>query len=130
MVTQDRLFNHKPADATDPALRPRFATGTVDLRQLLSWRKGDERSPLRHSAIRRVKLEVLQRNAKILDVGNALNMENLTAQRLFESFMAFQKERERNVKVLQRKRDEMRAAAQTNIEALKEALGVREPVSR
>jgi epoxyqueuosine reductase len=60
-------FNHKAADATDPALRPRFPTGTVDLRELLAWRKGEEHSPLRNSAIRRVKLDVLQRNARIVE---------------------------------------------------------------
>ena len=68
--------------------------------------------------------------SKLLDIGNALNMENLTAQRLFETFMAFQKERERNVKVMQRKRDELRTAAQTNIDVLKDALGIRETVNR
>jgi len=62
--------------------------------------------------------------AKMLDVGNALAMEGLTAQRVFEAFMAFQKERERNVKVIQRKREELRLAAQTNIDILKDALGI------
>ncbi len=58
-------WNHKAPSSEDPALQPRFPTGTVDLRQLLSWRTG-EPSPLTGSAIKRVKLPVLQRNAMIV----------------------------------------------------------------
>jgi epoxyqueuosine reductase QueG len=68
-------FNDGAPVATDPALRPRFATGTVDLRALLAWRKGQGGSPLRHSAMRRVKLEVLQRNARIVERNLERNLE-------------------------------------------------------
>lgn len=58
-------WNSKAPDATDPALAPRFPTGTLDLRELLSWTVDDYRRELRHSAMKRVKLPVLQRNARV-----------------------------------------------------------------
>lgn len=58
-------WNSKAPDATDPALLPRFPTGTLNLRELLSWTADDYRGNLRHSAMKRVKLPVLQRNARI-----------------------------------------------------------------
>jgi epoxyqueuosine reductase len=59
-------WNHKAPHATDPALTPRFPTGTIDLRQLLAWRRDEYNAAFRHSAIKRVKLPVLQRNAGIV----------------------------------------------------------------
>jgi epoxyqueuosine reductase len=58
-------FNGKPPATEDQALAPRFKTGTIDLRELLSWRTG-ERTPLAGSAMKRVKLPVLQRNARVV----------------------------------------------------------------
>jgi epoxyqueuosine reductase len=58
-------FNSKAPATEDAALRPRIKTGTVDLREVLSWRAG-EASPISGTAMKRVKLPVLQRNAKII----------------------------------------------------------------
>ena len=59
-------WNGRAPEADDPAVQPRFATGTLDVDAVLSW--GDEayRSQLRGSAMKRVKLPVLQRNASIV----------------------------------------------------------------
>ena len=59
-------WNHKAPTATDAALRPRFPTGTIDLRALLAWKQTDYTDQLRGSAMKRVKLPVLQRNAEII----------------------------------------------------------------
>jgi epoxyqueuosine reductase len=59
-------WNGKAPIAVDPATRPRFPSGSVDLRQWLSWTNDDYRTSLRGSAMRRVKLPVLQRNARIV----------------------------------------------------------------
>ena len=66
-------WNSKAPLAMDPALQPRFESGTADLRQWLSWSDDDYRRALRGSAMKRVKLPVLQRNARIV-------MENLTSK--------------------------------------------------
>ena len=55
-----------PPTATDPALQPRFPTGTIDLEELLRWKQDEYRQHLKNSAMKRVKLPVLQRNAKIV----------------------------------------------------------------
>jgi polysaccharide pyruvyl transferase CsaB len=60
--------------------------------------------------------------AKLLELSTAPNIEGLTAQRLFESFQQFQKDRERNEKILERKREEFRKLAELNIEVLKRSL--------
>jgi epoxyqueuosine reductase len=59
-------WNSRAPDAIDPALQPRFATGTLDLRQVLSWGIDEYRTTLRGSAMKRVKLPVLQRNARLV----------------------------------------------------------------
>jgi polysaccharide pyruvyl transferase CsaB len=56
--------------------------------------------------------------AKMLEFGTALSIEGLTAQRLFEAYKAFSKDRQRNLKILERKREELRQSAQVNIEVL------------
>ena len=66
-------WNSKAVVALDPALHPRFPSGTVDLREWLSWTDDDYRATLRGSAMKRVKLPVLQRNARIV-------VENLSSQ--------------------------------------------------
>lgn len=58
-------WNGKAPAATDPAIQPRFPTGTIDLRELLAWRDEDYRQRLRGSAMKRVKLPMLQRNARV-----------------------------------------------------------------
>ena len=58
--------NRKPPGATDPALRPRFPSGTLDADEVTSWTDEQYRSALRGSAMKRAKLPVLQRNARIV----------------------------------------------------------------
>lgn len=60
-------WNRRAPAATDAALMPRFPTGTIDLRRVLEWSDEDYREALRGSAMKRVKLPVLERNAKIVE---------------------------------------------------------------
>ena len=46
--------------------------------------------------------------AKAMDLGTPLSIQGLTAQRLMDSFTSFQKDRERNARIVERKRDELR----------------------
>jgi epoxyqueuosine reductase len=56
----------EPAAATDdPAFAPRWPTGTLPLDMVAAWGEDDFRRQMRGSAIKRVKLPVLQRNAAI-----------------------------------------------------------------
>jgi epoxyqueuosine reductase len=59
-------WNRKAPEAIDPAMQPRLKTGTLDLREVLSWRVGEPNGTLRNSAMKRVKLPQLQRNARIV----------------------------------------------------------------
>jgi len=59
-------FNKQPPTATDSVLSPRFPTGALDVRQVLVWDTDEYRRQLRGSAMKRVKLPVLQRNATIV----------------------------------------------------------------
>lgn len=59
-------WNRRAPEASDPVLRPRIPTGTLDLRQVLVWGAEEYRANLRGSAMKRVKLPVLQRNAGIV----------------------------------------------------------------
>lgn len=59
-------WNSKAPFAIDPALHPRFNTGTLDARQVLAWGPAEYQKALRNSAMKRVKLPVLQRNARIV----------------------------------------------------------------
>jgi epoxyqueuosine reductase len=56
---------HAPA-ASDPALQPRFPTGTLDVDEVVRWTDEQYRTTLRGSAMKRVKLPVLRRNAEIV----------------------------------------------------------------
>ena len=58
--------NSKAPVAEAPELQPRFRTGTLDIRQVLDWSERDYQSSLRGSAMKRVKLPILQRNARIV----------------------------------------------------------------
>lgn len=66
-------WNGRVPESNDPSLRSRFADGAIDLRQVLSWREEDYRRELKNSAMKRVKLPVLQRNARLV-------MDNLGGQ--------------------------------------------------
>ena len=59
-------WNKQPPAAIDAALQPRFATGTLDVQEVLAWDSEKYRQTLRGSAMKRVKLPVLQRNARIV----------------------------------------------------------------
>jgi epoxyqueuosine reductase len=66
-ICQDVCPWNKRAPATGEAgFKPRFASGTINLSELLGWNEEQYRSTLRGSAMRRVKLPVLQHNAKLL----------------------------------------------------------------
>jgi epoxyqueuosine reductase len=58
--------NRQPPAADDPALRPRFPTGTLDVDEVLGWSDEQYRDRLRGSAMKRVKLPLLKRNASIV----------------------------------------------------------------
>jgi polysaccharide pyruvyl transferase CsaB len=60
--------------------------------------------------------------ARQLGIGNAVPFKGATAKRIFESFTRFMKDRERNVAIIEKKRDEMAAAALENIVVLRELL--------
>ena len=59
-------WNGKAPFATDPAVHPRFGSGTLDVREVLDWTDEDYRQRLRGSAMKRVKLPQLKRNAAIV----------------------------------------------------------------
>jgi epoxyqueuosine reductase len=59
-------WNRKAPLVIDPALQPRFPTGSIDVDEVLTWTPADYTHKLRHSAMKRVKLPVLQRNALIV----------------------------------------------------------------
>lgn len=66
-ICQDVCPHNRRAPATsDPALAPRFPTGTLDVREVLGWTPEEYRAGLRGSAMKRVKLPILQRNAQIV----------------------------------------------------------------
>ncbi len=54
--------------------------------------------------------------ARTMEMGNALGMEGLTATRLLDAFVSFQKDHARNLKILERKREEQIRAAEGNVE--------------
>lgn len=60
--------------------------------------------------------------AKMLDMGGSIAVEGLTAQRLFENFTAFQRERERNARTLAKKVEEFREAALVSVEAVRDGM--------
>jgi epoxyqueuosine reductase len=59
-------FNRKAVGTLEPRLAPRFAGGVLDLGEVQAWTPKDYQSKLRRSAMKRVKLPVLQRNARLV----------------------------------------------------------------
>lgn len=57
-----------------------------------------------------------------LGIGNAVNLDGLTGARLGEAFVAFAKDRERNAKLVAKKREELCKLAQGNVEVVLEGL--------
>jgi epoxyqueuosine reductase len=64
--------NRKAPSSSDPAFAPRWKTGTLDVAEVLTWTPEQYYTTLRGTAMRRVKLPVLQRNARI--VANNLSL--------------------------------------------------------
>jgi polysaccharide pyruvyl transferase CsaB len=60
--------------------------------------------------------------AKLLELAPAPPIDDLTAPRLFENFMDFLKDRNRNVRIVEKKREELKQAAMVNVEVLRESL--------
>jgi epoxyqueuosine reductase len=58
-------WNHRAPISTDPAFSPRFADGSLGLSDVLGWSPQIYQETLRGSAMKRVKLPQLQRNAQI-----------------------------------------------------------------
>lgn len=66
-VCQDVCPHNRAAPAaSDAALRPRFASGSLDPHEVMSWSEQEYRDRLRGSAMKRVKLPMLRRNAEIV----------------------------------------------------------------
>ena len=59
-------YNKQPPATVNPVLQPRFKTGTLDTDDVLRWDDDAYYSTLRRSAMRRIKLPVLKRNAQIV----------------------------------------------------------------
>jgi len=57
-------WNRRAPETDEPALTPRFAGG-LDLRELAGWDQKQYQTRLRNSAMKRVKLPVLQRNGRM-----------------------------------------------------------------
>ena len=59
-------WNHKAPITIDPAFQPRMPGGVLDLDEVEEWSDQAYRDRLRNSAMKRVKLPILQGNATIL----------------------------------------------------------------
>jgi epoxyqueuosine reductase len=59
-------WNGKAIATDEPSLQSRFVEGRINPQDLLNWRDEDYRQKLKNSAMKRVKLPILQRNAKIV----------------------------------------------------------------
>jgi len=57
-------WNGRAPIATEPGFQPRFASGSLDLNEVLNWQPDDYAKKLKGSAMKRVKLPILQRNAR------------------------------------------------------------------
>lgn len=60
--------------------------------------------------------------SKLLEIQSAPNVNDLTPQRLFDSFMKFMKDRDKNARIMDRRREELIKLARMNIEILEEIL--------
>ena len=59
-------WNRRSPETPDPAFEPRFWTGTLEWKKVSLWNEHDYRRELKGSAMKRVKLPVLKRNAQIV----------------------------------------------------------------
>lgn len=58
--------NRRAPVATTTALGPRFPSGSLDAREVMNWTPEEYRARLKGSAMKRIKLPILQRNARIV----------------------------------------------------------------
>jgi epoxyqueuosine reductase len=58
--------NRRVPTASDPTLLPRFKTGSLNVGDILKWTEQDYRAAVKGSAMKRVKLPQLQRNARLV----------------------------------------------------------------
>ncbi len=72
-------FNRKPTAATGDEVRPRVPA-TIDARRVLDWSVDDYRTATRGTAIKRVKLPVLKRNAETVLANRHPDREARTIQ--------------------------------------------------
>ncbi|HVT88372.1 MAG TPA: tRNA epoxyqueuosine(34) reductase QueG [Tepidisphaeraceae bacterium] len=59
-------WNSEAPIASDPNVQTRFPDGTINLQELLNWRQEDYSRTFRGSPIKRVKLPILQNNARAI----------------------------------------------------------------
>lgn len=57
-------WNRRAPSSDDAAVKPRFVSGALDAREVREWSDEEYRRQLRGSAMKRVKLPMLQRNAQ------------------------------------------------------------------
>ena len=57
-------WNRRAPAQSDDQMQPRFPSASLDVEQLLSWTEEEYRQKLRRSAMKRVKLPMLRRNAE------------------------------------------------------------------
>lgn len=73
-------WNRRSPVTDDPAFQPRFATGSLDWQEVQQWQDENYRRAMKNSAIKRVKLPILKRNAEI--VGKNKSLSEAVAQAL------------------------------------------------
>jgi epoxyqueuosine reductase len=59
-------WNRKSPATSDPAFQPRFKSASLECKTVMDWTDHDYKNQLKGSAIKRVKLPMLQRNAAIV----------------------------------------------------------------
>jgi epoxyqueuosine reductase len=59
-------WNRKSPNTSDPAFAPRFSSGSLEWKRVMDWSDADYKTILRGSAMKRVKLPMLKRNATIV----------------------------------------------------------------
>ena len=80
-------FNRRAPDSAEPAFTPRFASGSVALQEVLGWLPNEHNPRLSGSAMKRVKLPILQRNAQaMLDRQNVLGQQCFVAGTIIRLF--------------------------------------------
>ncbi len=78
-------FNSKAPAGHEPAFASRFEDGSLNIDDLLTWEPTDYQSALRHSAMKRVKLPLLKRNAMAV-ADNAIGLATDVASPIASNF--------------------------------------------